>query len=40
MKIGNDFSINVFPKKKRKITIEQRNTIAERLKHSREKPKE
>ena len=40
MKIGNNFSINVFPKKRRKMSVEQRNTIVERLKHSKEKPKE
>ena len=35
MKIGEDFSINVFPKKKRKMTEEQRQELAERMKKAR-----
>lgn len=35
MKIGEDFSINVFPKKKRKMTEEQRQELAERMKRTR-----
>ena len=35
MKIGEDFGINVFPKKKRKMTEEQRQELAERMKQAR-----
>lgn len=35
MKIGEDFSINVFPKKKRKMTEEQRQELAEHMKKAR-----
>ncbi|MGT2935395.1 hypothetical protein ACVR0P_05945 [Streptococcus castoreus] len=35
MKIGEDFSINVFPKKKRKMTEEQCQELAERMKQAR-----
>lgn len=35
MKIGEDFSINVFPRKKRKMTEAQRQELAERMKHVR-----
>ena len=35
IKIGEDFSINVFPKKKRKMTEEQRQEFAERMTQAR-----
>ncbi len=35
IKIGEDFGINVFPKKKRKMTDAQRKEFAERMKQVR-----
>lgn len=33
--IGEDFSINIFPRKKRKLTEEQRNELSEWMKKTR-----